>query len=74
MATKKKTTEKRFITASEAKKIIDKYYHLKNELYEIATKSKYNAEAQKYAKLAIKALEKWRGDKLNISRMSNYNA
>lgn len=71
MATKK---TKKHISEKQAKNIIDKYYALKRALYTISESETYYDSVRKDAKSAMSALEKWRRDKLNISRMSNYKA
>lgn len=74
MATKKikKTATKRAITVAEAKKIKEKFYALSKVLYDISENPKYYDTTRKYAKQAWKGLSKWRGDILNIPRMSNF--
>ena len=78
MATTKKTTKKkpatRFITEAEAKSIKAKYYALRRMLYAMTSDDKYNATVKAYAQKALKGLDKWRGNTLNIPRMSSYLA
>jgi len=73
MPTKKKQ-EKKHITVKQANALIDKYYALKRALYAIGESESYYDSVRKDAKSAMKALEKWRSEKLNVSRMSNYKA
>lgn len=73
MPTKKKQ-EKKHITVKQANALIDKYYALKRALYAIVESESYYDSVRKDAKSAMKALEKWRSEKLNVSRMSNYKA
>ena len=70
----KKTKTKRPITRAEAERIKTKYYSLKIMLNIIANDEKYNDRSRQLAKRAVKGLEKWRGDVLDIPKMSNYSA
>lgn len=72
MATRKTKTT-RPLSAAEGKRILDKYYSLRIALYKISEDGRYHSEARKHAKSALKGLEKWRGDKLNLARMTNYS-
>ena len=71
MATKKKS-EKKHITVKQANALIDKYYALKNALYKIETNEKMYDSVRKAAKSANKALQRWRGNSLDLNTMSGY--
>lgn len=74
MAIRKKNENRRPITRAEAERIKDKYYALKKVLYNISNDEKYTERARKLAKSAVKGLEKWRSDKLELAKMSNYQS
>ena len=52
--------------------MIDKYYALKNALYKIETNEKMYDSVRKAAKSANRALQRWRGNALDLNTMSGY--
>lgn len=75
MATTKKTAkkeEKRFVSRKEADNIVSKYYALKKYIYDLSERKTINAASKSYLKKALKGLEKWRFDSLNLPRMTNF--
>ena len=77
MATKKtnkgKAVAKRNVSSREADLILTKYYALKGYLYKLQEKGDLTATSRSLLKKAVSSLEKWRGNSLNLARMTGFS-